>query len=56
MDISERIARIIGFQQIQLVEKDAMIEQQQAQIKELADKAQAVLDANEAQRLPPPQP
>ena len=35
MDISDRIARILGFQQIQLVEKDAMIEQLQAKINEL---------------------
>ena len=35
MDISDRIARILGFQQIQLVEKEAMIEQLQAKINEL---------------------
>ncbi len=40
MDISDRIAKLIGFLQIQTAEKDAMIEQLQIKIAELEKQQQ----------------
>jgi len=46
VDISERIARIIGFQQIQLAEKEAIIEALQAQLRDLHEPKAPACDPN----------